>query len=243
LGHDRMAWDFDCLATVRGFFFFLTSLYSFPYTYPPTDVLTNKPSFSRPYDLKRMYSKFTLAALLPFAAALSVEPLINPSSQGEVTVKWAVTSPDDPAVFTIELSNDVFNDEFAIANAVDASLEEITLTLPVVPDGGGYTVQLVDVGDIDNIYAESGEFSIGLVVTDSTTGTDTESTSSGTRSTTSQSTTTRASTTRPPVTSTSSSASSTATAEGSTFNGASPMRYSMTGALLAAVAGVAVVAL
>jgi len=190
-----------------------------------------------------MYSKCTLLALVPFAAALSVEPLLNPTSQGEVTVKWAVTSPDDPAVFTIELSNDAFNDEFAIANSVDASLEELTLTLPVVPDGTGYTVQLVDVGDIDNIYAESSGFSIGAVSTDSTTGTDSESsTSSGTRSTTSQSTTTRPTTTRP-VTAASTSASATATSEGSTFNGASPMRYSMTGALLAAVAGVAVVAL
>jgi hypothetical protein len=236
-----MAWDLIVWRLFGAFFLFLPSLYSFPYSYLYRTALTNKPSFPRPYDLKRMYSKFTLLALLPFAAALTVEPLSNTNSQSEVTVKWQVTSPDDPAVFTIELRNDAFNDAFAIANAVDASLLELTLTLPVVPDAAGYTIQLVDVGDINTVYAESGEFAIGAVSTDSTTGT--SSTSSGTRSSTSASTTTRATTSRPAVTTTSSSASSTATSEGSTFNGASPMRYSMTGALLAAVAGVAVVAL
>jgi len=190
-----------------------------------------------------MFSKFAcLVTLIPFAAALTVDPLIRASSQAEVTVSWAVTSPDDPAVFTIELRNDAFNDHFAIANAVDASLLSLTLTLPVVPDATGYTIQLVDVGNIDNVYAESSTFSVGAVQTDSTTGTD-SSTSSGSSSSITLSTSSRPTTTRPIATVPTTSASPTATGEGSTFNGASPIRFSMSGALLAAVAGVAAVAL
>jgi hypothetical protein len=102
-----------------------------------------------------------------------------------VTVEWAVTSNQDPTVFTIELHHESFRADFAIANTVDASLFSLTITLPVVPTADGYTLRLVNVGNISDIYAESASFSIAGVATSSTrssTGSGTSGTGTGTSS-------------------------------------------------------------
>ncbi|KIJ07377.1 hypothetical protein PAXINDRAFT_158434, partial [Paxillus involutus ATCC 200175] len=103
-----------------------------------------------------------------------------------VTLTWAGNS-SDPAYFTFELTNPLFNYDFAIANNVQTSEGSLSLTLPQVPVGGGYTllsiateirnpslvVDTFPVGNfysnINQIYGQSSEFSIGAPGTNSTT--------------------------------------------------------------------------
>ncbi|KAJ6538644.1 hypothetical protein DFH09DRAFT_1368809 [Mycena vulgaris] len=54
-----------------------------------------------------------------------------------------------------------FNNAFAIANSVDPTANTLTLTIPSVPAEDGYTLQFVNVSDINQVYATSGSFAIG----------------------------------------------------------------------------------
>ncbi len=81
---------------------------------------------------------FVSLLVLPFVHALTVNsPNTTVSSAGEITVSWT-TSAGDPDTFSIELINQGFNRQFAIANNVDASLQSITLALPQLPTGCVY---------------------------------------------------------------------------------------------------------
>jgi len=229
-------------------------------------VLHPRPSYlSSTLDLttSKMFSKALLFALIPFVAAITVQPLSGATSQGQIIVKWDnVKVGTDPAVFTIELVNPAFNDQFAIANTVDSSLGELPITLPVVPARDGYTIALVEVGNINNVYASSSSFSIAAVISDSTSAT--SSGSSGTASQASGTPTSGSpiSTVVRPTTPTSSfgvvttatpntntlnptstpTSSVNSTASSTNFNAASPLRLNAAGIFLTAVAGAVVLA-
>ncbi|KAG6891630.1 hypothetical protein C0992_001315 [Termitomyces sp. T32_za158] len=108
-----------------------------------------------------MFHKLSLVALVaPLAHALTLNIPQNPVSDGTVTISWT-TQAGDPDFFTIELINQQFNNAFAIANNVNTGSLSTTLVLPVVPVGGGYTLNAVDVGNINNVFSSTGSFSIG----------------------------------------------------------------------------------
>ncbi|KJA28332.1 hypothetical protein HYPSUDRAFT_33684 [Hypholoma sublateritium FD-334 SS-4] len=148
-----------------------------------------------------MFFKLSLVALVaPLVSGLVLQVPQNPTSGGTVTISWT-NQQGDPSTWSFELTNESFNNAFAVANNVDPSLNSITITLPVVPIGDGYTLEAVNIGNISDVFASTGDFSIA-------NGTST-STSSATSST--ASTTSKVSTSTPTVSGTTSSVTSTST--------------------------------
>jgi hypothetical protein len=129
---------------------------------------------------------FTKLSLLALAAPLMVSALKlaipeNPTNSGQITIKWT-NEPNDPDTWTFELTNESFNKQFAIANNVNPSASQLTLTLPVVPVGSGYTLQAVNIGNITDVFAETPEFAIGAATTASSSASTAASSGSVTRS-------------------------------------------------------------
>ncbi|EDR01117.1 uncharacterized protein LACBIDRAFT_312424 [Laccaria bicolor S238N-H82] len=165
-----------------------------------------------------MFAKLSLLAFVaPLVSALTVSNPTNPTSGGQMTISWT-TAAGDPDSFSIELINTSFNNAFAIANNVDPSTGSITLTLPVVPVGAGYTIEFVDIGDINKVYTTSGSFSIGANSASSTSAS-TAASSSGTSKASTATTSSGSSSAH--STSTSGSVSSTSTSISSTSAGSS----------------------
>ena len=81
---------------------------------------------------------------MPFVSALTLNTPENLASGGSATITWT-TASGDPSTFSIELLNTVFHNSFAIANNVNPSSGTITLDLPIVPPGNGYTLEAVDI--------------------------------------------------------------------------------------------------
>jgi len=205
-----------------------------------------------------MFNKAALLAfVIPLVAGLTLNVPEIPTSGGSVTIQWT-TVAGDPTTFSLELLNPSFNNAFAIANNVPTSDGKITLNLPIVPVGPGYTLEAVDIGNINNVYATTGSFSIGATAsTTSTTTTGTSTTATSTSpittlsATTSSGLGTTASTTR-----TTSSGSSSGTTSGTvssspatTSNAAmAPLKINsnigaVAAVLFSAIAGAAIVAL
>ncbi|THH09820.1 hypothetical protein EW146_g8565 [Bondarzewia mesenterica] len=113
---------------------------------------------TRPFD--EMFNKLSvLVALVPFVAGLTLNVPDNLSSGGPATISWT-TASGDPSTFSIELLNTIFHNSFAIANNVQPSLGSITIQLPAVPPGDGYTLEAVNITDINQVFATTGGFSI-----------------------------------------------------------------------------------
>ncbi|PPQ77548.1 hypothetical protein CVT25_011408 [Psilocybe cyanescens] len=219
-----------------------------------------------------MFCKLGLFALIvPMVSALTLTFPSNATSGGQVTITWTLAA-NDPETFSFELINDAFNNAFAIANNVNPTAQSLTLTLPVVPVGGGYTLQAVNIGDINDVFASSAPFSIGaaptpLSTTVSVSSTNlsslrAQSTSSGVTRSSSSSSASSASSTSPassvatsisttPSTGTtaSNSANTAANTAGTTpFSGALSSRFGssqagIAAALLSVAAGAAMIAL
>ncbi|KAF8902195.1 hypothetical protein CPB84DRAFT_1836171 [Gymnopilus junonius] len=133
-----------------------------------------------------MFSKFAFlaAAVVPLASALTLNIPTGPTSGGNVTITWT-SAPNDPATFSLELVNTAFHNSFAIANNVNPTAGTVSLTLPIVPVGDGYSLEAVDIGNITNIFDATGDFSIGAVtvsITPSSTSSSTSSASHGSTS-------------------------------------------------------------
>ncbi|KAK0490100.1 hypothetical protein EDD18DRAFT_1465863 [Armillaria luteobubalina] len=137
-----------------------------------------------------------LLVLLPVALALTISTPTDPVvSASNLTIKWNAAYVDE-ASFTIELINAAFNRQYAIANNVNSGYgdSELTVLLPAVLPGSGFTLQLVNPGNINDVYAESGQFTvvdanststtIGTGSTDASASTSASSSSSTTASTT-----------------------------------------------------------
>ncbi|TFK21279.1 hypothetical protein FA15DRAFT_598153, partial [Coprinopsis marcescibilis] len=95
-------------------------------------------------------------------SALILHAPSAPTTQGEVTITWDQQA-GDPESFTLELNHPDFNDALAIANNIDPARGSITLVIPVVAAKGGYTIEAVNIGNINDVYSTSPEFAIGEV--------------------------------------------------------------------------------
>ncbi|KAJ6538692.1 hypothetical protein DFH09DRAFT_1176781 [Mycena vulgaris] len=86
-----------------------------------------------------MFTKICLTLALGVSAAhtLSVNVPSSVTSGGQTTITWSSTSSDP--TFSIELVHPSFNNAFAIANSVDPTTNTLTLTIPSMPAGDGYT--------------------------------------------------------------------------------------------------------
>ncbi|KAH9056946.1 hypothetical protein EDB87DRAFT_1754129 [Lactarius vividus] len=190
---------------------------------------------------------------LPLVSAITFQVPNNLTSGGPATISWS-SSDTDPDVFSVELVNPtLFHNAIAIANNVPKTQGSISVTLPVVPEGDGYTIEAVDISNINNVFGTSGDFAIGATVTStSSTSTSTRSisTSSSTGSVTSPPGSTSTSGFGITVTSTKSSVSSgsssgtSSSASPSSFNGngngalGSNIGGGIGGSIAAAVVGV-----
>ncbi|TEB18549.1 hypothetical protein FA13DRAFT_1803363 [Coprinellus micaceus] len=205
-----------------------------------------------------MFSKLALLALItPLISALTLHIPAEVRSQQPVTITWDTAPPTRTPQFTLQLVNEAFNDQFAIRNNVDPNLGSVTITLPVVPVRGGYTLRAVNVGNINDVYSETGTFSV-LELSTTFTPSSTASTSSGTGTTSSRATTTgtttstvsRSTTSASSTTSQSSTTSATTTGTGTSpaatalsGNNADSLKFNAGVAVAALAAGVAAFAL
>ncbi|EKM61425.1 uncharacterized protein PHACADRAFT_248020 [Phanerochaete carnosa HHB-10118-sp] len=161
----------------------------------------------------------TLAVLLPFVHALTINTPTNLTSAGTATISWT-TGPNDPSTWSLELSNpNNFHNTFAIANNVDPAAGSINIPLPPVPSGDGYIIEAVNITNINDVFAMSGDFSIAPAV--SSTSSSASSTTSGLSSTSGSSAAS--------VTSGSSGASASTSSFGTTVSGSSTPASSGTG--------------
>ncbi|KAI0050591.1 hypothetical protein FA95DRAFT_1581118 [Auriscalpium vulgare] len=111
-----------------------------------------------------------LVALLPLVSALQFNTPTNLTSAAEATISWTQQA-NDPQVITIELVNTIFHNTFAIANNIQSTAGTITLLLPVIPAGDGYTLEAIDIGNQNNVFATSGDFPALPVSTPASTST------------------------------------------------------------------------
>ncbi|KAK0203346.1 hypothetical protein DFS33DRAFT_787456 [Desarmillaria ectypa] len=132
---------------------------------------------------------FLPAAALALTISTPNQPVVSASN---LTIKWNAAYVDE-ATFTVELINTAFNRQFAIANNVNSGYgdSELTVLLPAVLPGDGFTLQLVNPGNINDVYAESGQFTVvDTTSSSSSTGTGSTDASGSTAMSASASTTT-----------------------------------------------------
>ncbi|KAH8825116.1 hypothetical protein DL96DRAFT_1712141 [Flagelloscypha sp. PMI_526] len=179
-----------------------------------------------------MFHKASLTAAvlvaLPLASAMKLQTPTNPTSDGQVTIKWTPEATD-PSTFSLELTNESFHNTFAIANNVNTADGQLTLTFPSLAAGDGYTVVAHDISNVNAVLGQTSDFAVGAsTVTETTSSTKTGKTTSTTVSVQSISstnfgTTLKATTSAPPATS---AAATSASATAAAPNGASKLATS-----------------
>ncbi|KAF7298728.1 hypothetical protein MIND_00820300 [Mycena indigotica] len=102
-----------------------------------------------------------LALAAPYASALTISSITgNFVIGGTITIKWK-TDATSPSTFSVELLHASFNQQYAVANNVDASTGSKDIELPVVPIDDGYTIELVAIDNINNVFSISDDFPVG----------------------------------------------------------------------------------
>jgi len=187
-----------------------------------------------------MFSKLcaVLAVAVPFASALTVDPITGANSGGQITITWS-SAAGDPNTWSFFLVNPVFHDTFAIANTVNPQPGALNVTLPIVPADSNYQLEATNVGNQSDVFAISSTFAIGALVTTSTSGSSTIVSTVSVSPTSNANVTslpTQASTfgvTQSPSTTGSSSGSSNSpsTTSGTTSSGSAPSTTPLNGAM------------
>ncbi|KAJ7453331.1 hypothetical protein B0H11DRAFT_2071821 [Mycena galericulata] len=90
--------------------------------------------------------------------SLTLNAPTSAQSGATTTITWTSNSTD--STFSIELFHPTFNAAIAIANNVDPSLNQIMVELPSVPPGDGYTIEAVNIANINQVFSTSADFSI-----------------------------------------------------------------------------------
>ncbi|KAG1747686.1 hypothetical protein EDB19DRAFT_281670 [Suillus lakei] len=191
-----------------------------------------------------MFARFAAlgAFALPLVSALTLGTPTGVTTGGLVNVTWQATTAD-PSSFSLYMTNTIFHNTFAIGNNVQTSAGILTLTLPQVPVGDGYTLEATSNSNINSIYAQSGDFAVGAATTATTSTMSSTSTSlsAGTPGTASSVSPATSSAGAATIAQTSSSASTTPSAINS--SGAASFKIGMGPAavvLLSAAAGAAI---
>ncbi|KAJ7758208.1 hypothetical protein DFH07DRAFT_819019 [Mycena maculata] len=98
-------------------------------------------------------------ALVSSALALTINAPPSDVTVGVPTsITWSSTSSDP--VFSVELIHPSFNQALALANNVNPANNNVSITIPPVPAGDGYTIEFVNVTNINDVFATSSDFSI-----------------------------------------------------------------------------------
>ncbi|KAL5533608.1 hypothetical protein ACEPAG_68 [Sanghuangporus baumii] len=114
----------------------------------------------------------SLALIAPLVSALTIETPTGWTSGGPATINWTAVQ-GDPQSFSIELINNAFNRQFALANNVATGSLSASMTLPIVPlsPTADYTVQFVNIGNLTDVFAESAAFAISESASSTTSST------------------------------------------------------------------------
>ncbi|KAJ6540834.1 hypothetical protein DFH09DRAFT_1175419 [Mycena vulgaris] len=155
--------------------------------------------------------------------SLTINAPSSPQAGTSTTITWTSTSTDP--TFTIELFHPSFNQALAIANNVDPSLNQLTVTIPIVPAGDQYTLEAVNITNINQAFATSSDFSIAAAASPSP--------SASTPSVTTSGTTVSGASVPPTVTPTGSASAGVSSATspgGSSVNGSGPQSAASSGA-------------
>ncbi|KAJ7093866.1 hypothetical protein B0H15DRAFT_143680 [Mycena belliarum] len=128
--------------------------------------------------------KFCAALLLvaSVAVAIEIEAPVNAASSSPIVIKWTPDPSLDVKEFSIELVHPEFNEAFAIANSVNPTAGTVEVNLPAVPAAGGYTIEFVNVSDINDVLGSSPEFSIAPPASTSESASSSATRASGTLS-------------------------------------------------------------
>ncbi|KAJ8093888.1 hypothetical protein PM082_009756 [Marasmius tenuissimus] len=179
-----------------------------------------------------MFFKLSLlSTLATLASALTLNAPQDAVVGRNVTVSWSDVG--STPVFTLQLHHPSFNNDFALANNVDPNLNSITFVMPEVEEQSDYTFRAVNISDITQVYAETGNFRI----VNQTTASSTEATATATSPTGSASQTGTQSGSQSASTSGSGAPSSTTSADGQN-GGNGALSLGINGAAAALVAGV-----
>jgi len=93
----------------------------------------------------------------------------TPSSSWEVgdsaTVNWSTSeSAGDPPSFALQIYELYYDELYTISNDTVTSLESLTITVPVVSQGGAWTLRATSQSDSTQApYAQSGTFGIWAI--------------------------------------------------------------------------------
>ncbi|KZT08587.1 uncharacterized protein LAESUDRAFT_723460 [Laetiporus sulphureus 93-53] len=202
-----------------------------------------------------LFKLSALIALVPLASALVLETPNGWQSNGVVNISW-VTASGDPSSVSFELTNpDIFHNSYAIATNIQSSLGFLSLTLPTVDVGSGYYLEAVNVSNINDVFAETGEFSVAAPPSTTASSSTSAASSSGASSASLTSSGSAASTASGASSSGASGASSTAanaassgassgtssapSSTVSTFNGAGHLEFSYGSMAVMAIGAVA----
>ncbi|KAJ7079919.1 hypothetical protein C8R43DRAFT_344810 [Mycena crocata] len=104
------------------------------------------------------------------AISIVIEASGPPTSGRQTTVVWTDADDKLPA-FSMELLQPNLTDSIAIAYNCNPEDDEAQVLLPVVPAGGGYAIQFVNIANNSDVYGTSFEFSIDAPVSTSGTAT------------------------------------------------------------------------
>ncbi|KAH9929739.1 uncharacterized protein B0H18DRAFT_996037 [Fomitopsis serialis] len=88
-----------------------------------------------------------LIALVPFASALVLETPTGWQSSTPANISW-LSNPDE------------FHNSYAIGNNIPASNDFFAFEMPTVAVGAGYYVLAINISNINQVFAQTGEFSI-----------------------------------------------------------------------------------
>ncbi|KAJ7626176.1 hypothetical protein FB45DRAFT_76047 [Roridomyces roridus] len=106
----------------------------------------------------RLQAVSILALSACSALGLTINTPTGAVSGGRFNITWNSTASDSE--FSIELVHQSFNSALAIADGVNPVDENITVSIGPVPPGDGYALEFVNVTNINQVFAISGDFII-----------------------------------------------------------------------------------
>jgi len=131
-----------------------------------------------------------LLLALPFILALQLSsPSGQVNSSSTLSVSWTLASGTDVSTFDLYLANDVLHSSNELATNVSSSSGSLSVVLPSVPAGDGYSLRATGAGNSGNTLSQTTTFNISNPISSSSlsgsSGISTSSISNSTLSTSS----------------------------------------------------------
>jgi len=123
----------------------------YPFLFSPAD--------NPPFTMFRKLSALLLA--LPFILALQLNPPTGQvRSSSPLTISWTPASGVEVTSFDLYVANDNLRSRIALANNVTVASGSISVVLPSLPAGDGYSIRASNVGNADSVLSQTTTFNI-----------------------------------------------------------------------------------